>query len=168
MLEIGAKAAWVPHDEYEIKPYIAEHYPQLFQNANAKIIATTPERSFWEKITILHAEAHRPEGSLIRERYSRHYYDTVMIANSYVKQKTFNDLLLLKNVAEFKDKFYNAGWANYKNAKPGTIKLLPPQHSLPELHRDYLKMESMIYKQNMSFDDILKSLAQLEEEINNL
>jgi hypothetical protein len=168
LLEIGAKAAWVPHDEYEIKPYIAEHYPQLFQNANAKIIATTPERSFWEKITILHAEAHRPEGSLIRECYSRHYYDTVMITNSYVKQKAFNDLLLLKNVAEFKDKFYHAGWANYKNAKPGTIKLLPPQHSLPELHRDYLKMESMIYKQNMSFDDILKSLAQLEEEINNL
>ena len=48
LLEIGAKAAWVPHDEYEIKPYIAEHYPQLFQNANAKIIATTPERSFWD------------------------------------------------------------------------------------------------------------------------
>lgn len=46
LLEIGAKAAWVPHDEYEIKPYIAEHYPKLFKNANAKIIATTPERSF--------------------------------------------------------------------------------------------------------------------------
>ena len=121
-----------------------------------------------EKITILHAEAHRPEGSHIRERYSRHYYDTVMIANSYVKQKAFNDLLLLKNVAEFKDKFYHAGWANYKNAKPGTIKLLPPEHSLHELHKDYKKMESMIYEQNISFDDILKSLAQLEKEINNL
>ena len=168
LLEIGAKAAWVPHDTYQIEPYAAEAYPGIFSCPQATIVATTPERSFWEKVTILHAEAHRPENSRIRERYSRHYYDTVMIANSEVKQRAFADLQLLKNVAEFKDKFYHAGWANYKNAKPGTMKLLPPEHSLQELRSDYVKMQAMIYEDNMSFDEILDALKKLENEINYL
>ena len=91
-----------------------------------------------------------------------------MIANSEVKQRAFADLQLLKNVAEFKDKFYHARWANYKNAKPGTMKLLPPVHSLQELSSDYAKMQAMIYEDNMSFDEILVALKQLENEINGL
>lgn len=168
LLEIGAKAAWVPHGSYIIQPYAAEAFPLIFDSSEAVIKATTPERSFWEKITILHAEAHRPSNSSIRERYSRHYYDTVMIARSPVKQKAFSDLQLLKNVAEFKEKFYYAGWANYKDAKPGSIKLLPPPHSMDALRRDYSKMQEMIYGDTVSFDEILEALKQLEEEINHL
>ncbi len=168
LLEIGAKAAWVPHDTYSVTSYAADAYPQIFTAPQAVIVATTPERSFWEKVTILHAEAHRPANSRIRERYSRHYYDTVMIADSSVKQQAFADLQLLQNVAEFKDKFYHAGWANYQAAKPGTMRLMPPEHSLPELYRDYQKMRSMIYEDNLSFDDILRKVKNLENEINEL
>ena len=167
LLEIGAKAAWVPHGAYTIHPYAAEIYPQIFDFPDAAIKATTPERSFWEKITILHAEAHRPPNRPVRERYSRHYYDTVMISKSPVKQKAFSDLALLKNVAEFKEKFYYAGWADYQNAKPGTMKLLPPAHSMAELRKDYKKMQLMIYGDPLSFDDIMDSLKTLEDEINN-
>ena len=91
-----------------------------------------------------------------------------MIANSDVKQRAFADLELLQNVADFKDKFYHAGWANYKNAKPGTMKLLPPEHSLQELRSDYQKMQAMIYEDKISFDEILDALSQLEREINDL
>jgi len=168
LLEIGAKAAWVPHDTYTIQPYAAEAYPRIFDSPEAVIKATTAERSFWEKITILHAEAHRPQNSQIRERYSRHYYDTVMISRSPVKQKAFSDLQLLSNVAAFKEKFYYAGWANYKDAKPGSVKLLPPPHSMEALRRDYQKMQMMIYGDLMSFDEIMESLKELEDEINHL
>ena len=91
-----------------------------------------------------------------------------MIADSSVKQQAFADLQLLQNVAEFKDKFYHAGWANYQAAKPGTMRLMPPEHSLPELYRDYQKMRSMIYEDNLSFDDILRKVKNLENEINEL
>lgn len=168
LLEIGAKAAWVPHDTYTIRPYAAEIYPGIFDSPDASIKATTPERSFWEKITILHAEAHRPANSPVRARYSRHYYDTVMIARSPVKQKAFSDLQLLKNVVDFKEKFYHSGWANYQEAKPGTLKLLPPAHSMTELRKDYGKMKMMIYGAPLSFDEIMESLEKLEDEINNL
>ena len=168
LLEIGAKAAWVPHGSYIIRPYAADAYPQIFDSPDAVIKATTPERSFWEKVTILHAEAHRPQSSPVRERYSRHYYDTVMIARSPVKQRAFADLQLLKDVANFKERFYYAGWANYQDAKPGTIKLLPPAYCMNELRKDYKKMQMMIYGDPLSFDEIIDSLKQLEEEINHL
>ena len=168
LLEIGAKAAWVPHDTYTIRPYAAEAYPRIFDSPEATIKATTPERSFWEKVTILHAEAHRPADKPVRERFSRHYYDTVMIARSAIKQKAFSDLQLLKNVTDFKVKFYYAGWANYKDAKPGSMKLLPPPYCMEALRKDYQKMQMMIYGAPVSFDEILESLKQLEDEINHL
>jgi hypothetical protein len=36
----------------------------------------------WEKATILHAEAYRPESKKLPLRYSRHYYDLAMMAGA--------------------------------------------------------------------------------------
>lgn len=74
-LEIGALASWIPLNKVAVKPFIAEEYPNIISSADIELLATTPERTFWEKATILHQEALRPEGSLIPDRYSRHYYD---------------------------------------------------------------------------------------------
>jgi len=168
LLEIGAKAAWVPHETYSITSYAAEVFPKLFEMPTAAIVATTPERSFWEKITILHAEAHRPAKSRLRNRYSRHYYDTVMISRNSVKERAFADLQLLQQVVEFKDKFYHCNWANYKDARPGSMKLLPPEHSLKDLKSDYAAMRIMIYDDYLSFDELMDELQVLENEINSL
>ena len=73
-LEIGALAAWTPTQLADIHPYAADYYPKVFRQASTKVLTTTAERTFWEKATILHQEAHRPETSKIPERYSRHYY----------------------------------------------------------------------------------------------
>ena len=37
--------------------------------------AIRAERTFWEKATILHQEAHRPKEKIQPPRYSRHYYE---------------------------------------------------------------------------------------------
>ena len=76
--------------------------------------------------------------------------------------------MLLQQVAEFKDKFYHRGWTHYLEAKPGSLKLLPPAHNLDVLRDDYQKMQPMIYKDKLSFDEILDDLSVLEKEINVL
>jgi hypothetical protein len=78
------------------------------------------ERTFWEKATILHHEAFRPEGSAKPDRYSRHYYDLARLAQSPVKEAAFSDLSLLASVVASKEPFYPRGWARYDLAKPGT------------------------------------------------
>ncbi len=58
-LEIGALAAWTPARPAEIVPYAAEHYPDVFGQRGTDILTVAPERTFWEKATILHHEANR-------------------------------------------------------------------------------------------------------------
>lgn len=71
-LEIGPLASWVPHEKYTIKPYAAEQFPDVFDDSSCRVIAIKAERSFWEKATILHQEAHRPVDKMPLFRYSRH------------------------------------------------------------------------------------------------
>ena len=165
-LEIGALAAWTPTQVSGVTSYAAEEYPRVFEKVETEIMTTTAERSFWEKATILHQEALRPEGSIIPDRYSRHYYDLYCMANSPVKNKAIEMPELLAQVAEFKAKFYPRNWARYDLARVGTLKLLPAEHSLDKLKSDYAHMRSMIYGNYPSFDEILERLALLEKEIN--
>ena len=87
-LEIGALAAWTPAELVDIVPYAAEQYPQLFKQKEVSVLTVAPERTFWEKVTILHHEANRPEHLSMPERYSRHYYDLYCMAKSPVKEKS--------------------------------------------------------------------------------
>ena len=166
-LEIGALASWIPLNKVTVKSFIAEEYPNVIFSPDIGLLATTPKRTFWEKVTILHQEAFRPEGSLIPTRYSRHYYDIYCMCRNNVKEKALNDSKLLEDVALFKMKFYPRGWARYDLAKFGTIRLIPAEHSLERLKRDYNDMKSMIYGEYPSFEEILKVISQLEKEINN-
>lgn len=167
-LEIGALAAWTPAAEKTITPYAAEQYGRLFKQPSTEILTVLPKRTFWEKVTILHREAYRPENSTVPARYSRHYYDLYCMANSPVKAEAFADLDLLDKVVRFKDKFYRCSWARYDEAKPGTMKLIPSEKNIKILKDDYEHMKNMIYGDKPDFDVILNAVKQLEDEINTL
>lgn len=167
-LEIGPLAAWLPHESYRIKSYAAEVFPQLFKQADCAVQAIRAERTFWEKATILHHEANRPEGNPQPLRYSRHYYDLAMMAACPVKDAALIDLALLADVVAFKQRFYPRGWAHYAEAVPGTFRLLSSGHVLSSLGKDYAQMRSMIFGRYPGFDEIMETLRTLEAEINAL
>lgn len=167
-LEIGPLAAWFPYESYRIRPYAAEVFPQFFKQADCAVQAIRAERTFWEKATILHHEAHRPEGSPQPLRYSRHYYDMAMMANSPVKEAALADLALLEDVVAFKQRFYPRGWAQYDLARPGTFKLVPSGKVLASVEKDYAQMRNMIFGRYPGFDEIMETLRTLERVINAL
>lgn len=166
-LEIGPLALWNPHEQYQIDSFVGKYLPEL--ELSKPIITTIkPERTFWEKITILHHEAHRPIGSAVPVRYSRHYYDIYKMGHTYVKTEALQNLDILKEVILFKKRFYPRGWAKYDEAVPGTMKLIPSSASIKVLEDDYSKMKRMIYGEVPDWNDIVKYLSELENEINNL
>ena len=168
-LEIGPLAQWIPNAEYTVCSYVAEAFPELFESPHCSVQAIKAERTFWEKATILHHEAHRPESSAIPARYSRHYYDLYLMAKEKaLKAKALGDLEMLASVVEFKKKFYPRRWANYDEAKPGSFKLIPPERVLAVMRRDYDAMGEMIFGRHPSFDEIIHGLTDLEAEINAL
>ena len=132
-LEIGVLASWIPLKKAYVRSFVAEEYPNVISSPDVELLATTPERTFWEKATILHQEAFRPENSLIPNRYSRHYYDIYCMCKKGIKDTALKDPKLLEDVAEFKNKFYPRKWARYELARFGTIKLMPANHSVERL-----------------------------------
>lgn len=166
-LEIGALAAWTPSQNVTIMPYAAEQYPQVFKIQSTSVLTVSPERTFWEKITILHKEAFRINGNF-PDRYSRHYYDLFCMDLSNIKAEAFNNLDLLDRVTTFKSRFYPTNAARYDLAKPGTIKLIPPDNCVSKLERDYLLMQDMIYGKKPDFKELMSSIWRLENEINDL
>lgn len=167
-LEIGALAAWTPATTAEITPYAAEQYPDVFGQPSTSVLTVAPERTFWEKATILHHEANRPEHLAMPSRYSRHYYDLYRMAQTPVKDAAFARLDLLKKVVDFKMKFYPRAWAKYAEAVPGTLKLTPPEYRLDALAADYDAMRDMLYSDIPSFAAVLDGVKALEQQINAL
>ena len=167
-LEVGPLASWLPHSEHTVRSYAAEDYPDQFDNPDCHVRAIDAERTFWEKATILHHEANRPETSPVPARYSRHYYDLYLMTQSDVKERALADLGLLQDVVEFKSRFYPRGWARYDQAKPGSLKLIPPEHVHKVMRKDYDAMQDMIFGRRPSFDVIISGLRELELEINAL
>ena len=137
----------------------------MFSNGNFNVRVTLPVRTFWEKTVILHQEANRENGK-IPQRYSRHYYDIYKMCYSNVKNDALNNLDLLDDVRLFTMTFYNRSWAKFEEAKPGTFKLIPK--NLDDLKADYKMMEAMFFKETPSFDEIMRVLKELENEINGL
>lgn len=103
-LEIGPTASWVPSTIHSISPYAFTAIPKVFDNPHFDVVAISAERTFWEKATILHREAHRT--GTIPQRYSRHYYDLYKLAHTPFRNSALTDLDLLKDVVEFKERFY--------------------------------------------------------------
>lgn len=167
-LEIGALAAWTPAKLTEIEPYAGTCYPAIFKQKSTSILTVAPERTFWEKATILHQEANRPEHLEMPQRYSRHYYDLYRMSETPVKKKAFSQLNLLKRVVDFKMKFYPRGWAKYPEAVPGTLKLMPPGYRLKALETDYEDMKDMLYDDVPSFETVISAIRTLEKETNTL
>lgn len=167
-LEIGALAAWTPAKTALIEPYAAKYYPKIFEQKETAILTVAPERTFWEKATILHHEANRPEHLEMPQRYSRHYYDLYRMAATPVKEAAFSRLDLLKKVVDFKMKFYPRAWAKYPEAVPGTLKLLPPEYRFAALEADYNSMQDMLYGDVPTFETVIAAVRELEKEINTL
>lgn len=165
-LEIGPLAAWLPHEERSISCYAAEAFPKVFARRQCSVRVIKAERTFWEKATILHHEAHRPEGNPQPSRYSRHYYDLARMAAAPVKENALADLDLLADVVAFKQRFYPRSWARYDLAMPGSFRLVPEKQVLSAIEADYRAMANMIFGTMPTFGEIMASLQALEGEIN--
>ncbi|MBP3792757.1 MAG: nucleotidyl transferase AbiEii/AbiGii toxin family protein [Ruminococcus sp.] len=167
-LEIGPLAEWVPSHPVAISPTAAEQYPQAFNQADTLVPTVDAERTFWEKITILHKTAASYEQKGVPTRYARHYYDIYQMYHSDVKEKAFSRKELLARDVRFKLKFYYAKNASYETAQIGKLKLVPSASAIKELSVDYDHMRDMIYGEKPSFDEIIESISMLEKEINGL
>lgn len=167
-LEIGPLAEWLPSHETVITPFAAEKYPALFAQKNTSVLTIDVERTFWEKLTILHKIANFPKDKLLPARYARHLYDVYKMGNSWVRESAFEKKELLEKDIVFKQKFYYARTAHYETATLESIMLVPGERLHKLLAEDYRAMHNMIYGKIPEYDKIIEFLGKLEEEVHGL
>jgi len=166
-LEIGPLGSWVPSEYRSIRPYAADVFPHLFSGPHCTLRTISAERTFWEKATILHQEAHRT--GVMPQRHSRHYYDLHQLALSPIRDGALQQIGLLRDVVQFKQLFYPSAWARYDLAIPGSFRLLPSSsQQAAALKKDYEDMAVMVFGDRPRFDSLLTVLGQLEADINSL
>jgi predicted nucleotidyltransferase component of viral defense system len=166
-LEFGARGDPWPSEERVIQSYAAEEFPDFFEDPSCTVTVLSAERTFWEKVTALHAEAHRPADSATPQYFSRHYYDVAMLLDTEQGQAASEDFDLLAQVVRHKKVFFRSAWANYDAAKPGSLKIVPPDARLKDLRADYRDMAEMMFDgEPPTFDEIIARLQALEDAIN--
>lgn len=163
-LEFGARGETEPNEIRTITPYAYEIFPDQFEEPACDVAVLGAERTFWEKATILHALHH---GSKLRDRMSRHYYDTYMLAQGGIADKSLQNPTLLEQVVRNKSLLFRDTKASYETAVLGSLKLLPNTEQLPVLKKDYEKMSEMFMGEYPDFDMVMAGLAELEARINN-
>lgn len=71
---------------------------------------------------------------------------------------------MLERVANDKKVLFRAAWANYDEARPGTLCLVPSQTRLAALEEDYRKMiDNGMFLEG----SLLEHLGELESQINS-
>ena len=167
-LEMGARSDHWPAVEATVTSYAAVDFPDAFKEPGCNVHVLAAERTFWEKATILHMWHHAPAEKKFRDRQSRHYYDVVRLYQHELGMAAIKDTDLLLKVARHKEVFFPAAWARYADAKPGTLRIVPPDARLTELEQDYRKMQEMIFGEPPAFERLLEVLRRIEAEINGI
>lgn len=166
-LELGARGDTWPAIDGEVTPYAAELLPAQFRERTARVRAITAERTFWEKITILHALAHQGAEKAIRTKPARHYYDIYRLWQHGIGRTAADDPTLLADVVRHKQTFYRDPKAMYELAVPGSLLLVPNAEVVAAIRPDYTAMVAeMIFGDAPPLDDALRALTEIEAAVN--
>ena len=168
LIELGGRNVIDPNEIHCITPYVADITEDVTY-PSSDVTVLSPKRTFWEKATLIHVECNRDKLKANPERLSRHWYDLVMLSRHESGQVAVNDRNLFEDVVHHKKVFFDSSTANYDSCLAGELKLLPEGELLEGLRKDYDAMtgSGMMYQETISFDEIIDSIKQIENDINN-
>ena len=153
-----------------VNSLLDETYPESeFAQKPVQIPSVLPERTFLEKMFLLHEEFQRPKEKVRVDRLSRHLYDIHQISKTEWADKAFENKSLYETIVKHHHSFTRLGGVNYNLHQPQTIDFIPSKELLPEWEADYKSMqEQMIHGNSPKFAELIGSLTVLKEKINSL
>jgi len=166
-IEMGARSDNSPSEAHEIISYVAEVFPQAFEQPSACVQVLAARRTYWEKATLLHEETYRPEQKQRKLRMARHYYDIWCLIDGGIAEEATQDIELLHSVVTHRKLFFSYGWMDYETMKRGSLRVVPLPHQVDAWQKDYEQMQREMFFGNVpDFGDILKKIKEWEDRFN--
>jgi len=178
LLEFGGRLTIEPTEVRPIRTYLVDDLPGLddaFEVPSATPTVVHGARTFWEKVTAVHAFLTRKDAALRfarSERLSRHWYDLRALRQHELGTVALARTDLRDAVIRLKSLHFAAPGVDYDRCRSGSAELVPVGEILAGLRRDY---EDMIVQGMFRVDDpppafeaLMAGIRSLEEDVNVL
>lgn len=168
LVEIGSRSLKEPFSERIITSYVAEQFPkQDFTDEPFPIATASPEKTFLEKIFLLHEEFQKDE--IRTNRLTRHLYDIEKVMDTAYGKTALTDQELYQTIVRHRKLLFSVSTVDYNLHQPQTINLIPPDGILKEWEKDYNELtEVMIYGDSLTWEKLLIRIRELTDRINKL
>lgn len=168
--EFGARGDPWPVAQRTVRSYLDEVHEGVATAATSEVVTLEPERTFWEKATLLHALHHgtlaNPDKAVVR--LSRHAYDLHrMWSRPALKARLLADRALLLAVVRNKTVFFKEGKAKYDLVESFTLNATPHVKLEARLREDYAAMAEMFFPgtEVPVFDALLGTLREMDAAV---
>ncbi len=170
-VEIGCRSLREPFSMQCFGSLVDEVYSgKVFAKPLFEVPTVIPERTFLEKLFLLHEEFHRTAEKIRVDRLSRHLYDVYHLTKAGIALKAIQDKALYETIVAHRYTFSRVGGVDYNTHNPQRLNPIPLPQIIGEWKADYMKMmEDMIYETNKpSFEDLVTNLRELKEQLQTL
>ena len=167
VLEFGGRSSVEPNGIHTVRPDMAGLVSGL-QMPEAVVQVLAPERTFWEKVTLIHAEIGRTRSPEALKGMSRHWHDVAVLADCDIGRRALAQRDLLEDVIRYKEAFYGFGGADYQACLARQFRLIPPAPMEAILSTDHADMASKHFFDGPApdFSSILRRLERIEASLN--
>ena len=170
IIEVSGRSMREPLQPVSLQSMIDEQFPnEEFTEQPFEVQAVVPQRTFIEKVCLLHEEFAKPQDLMRTERMSRHLYDLVQIMDTPVAEKALFDKKLYNSIVEHRRIFIGLNGFDYATLTPKTINIVPPDNIIDLWKIDYEIMQNtMIYGNSLPFNKLIDKIKQLNGRINRI
>jgi hypothetical protein len=146
LIEVSSRSLMEPCEEREINSLIGEAFnDQSFTTESFKISTVLPQRTFLEKVFLLHEKFSLLQNKLGAERLSRHLYDLERLMDTEYGIAALKDDILFENIVNHRKIFNVIRGLDYSNHTKGKIQILPPDIVIKEWESDYNAMKENMF-----------------------
>lgn len=169
-IEVSGRSMAEPTAEMSIESLVDKAAPKAkFHEPKFIVRAVLAQRTFLEKIFLLHEEFAKAEGLIRVDRMSRHLYDVHRILQTHVAEEALANDELYETVIEHRKTFIGLKGFDYNTLHKPTLSIIPPESIYAAWKKDYATMqEEMIYGESVPFEKIISDLKALNERINRM
>ncbi|MBK8389179.1 MAG: nucleotidyl transferase AbiEii/AbiGii toxin family protein [Saprospiraceae bacterium] len=170
LIEVGSRSLIEPFDNRSFTSMVGEKYKgRAFADSNIIIPSVNPQRTFLEKLFLLHEEFQLPTDKIKVDRKSRHLYDLEKLMDTEYAFAALGNTELYQAIVEHRAKLTPLRGINYANHTPDKINPIPPVAIMEAWEKDYQAMqESMLYNPSLPFEKLIERIQELKARINNL
>lgn len=168
-IEVSGRSMSEPIADKAICSLVDNAYPQsAVAEDRFEVRAVLSERTFLEKVFLLHEEFSKPQVRV--ERMSRHVYDIAMMMGQGIHARALTDENLYRQVLEHRRQFIGLKGFNYDTLYSDSITIVPTGEVRDLWRKDYEQMqEHMIWGESTpTYDNLLEILQRLNEQLRGL